>query len=151
MNQEHVSRLAVLSQNTSLTRKFKLQKFYGQLRKLMGISVSVLVMALVTYLPVCSRTMKSLKNSKCREQNFATKFLISLHTISRTFCDEKLWHPPALLSYTMNLLTGLPRVTKDEQIDLMVKFWERPLVVTKYWESKFRSYATAADLQKNLQ
>ena len=94
--------------------------------------------------------MKSLKIQNAENKILPLKFLISLHPISRTFYDEKLWHPPALLSYTMNLLTGLPRIIKDEQIDLIVKFWERPLVVTRYWESKFLSHATAADVQKTF-
>ena len=42
------------------------------------------------------------------------------------------------------------RVTKDEQMDLVVKFWEGPLVVTRYWESKFLGHVTAADLQKTF-
>ena len=35
-------------------------------------------------------------------------------------------------------------------MDLMVKFFEGPLVVTRYWESKFLAHATAADLQKGF-
>ena len=40
----------------------------------------------------------------------------------------------------------LNRVTKDEQMDLMIRFWVGSLVQTRYWESQFLGHATAKDL-----